>query len=120
MEAKPAGAILLFAVFTTCSAGGLLLFKHGWPRFAQAVAEGSWFSQPVMVTLFGVALYGASFLVWLVIVSRTPLTIAYPIAIGLSLVGITFGAVLWLDEPLSAMRLAGAGLILTGIALIVR
>jgi len=120
MDVRSAGAVLLFAIFTVCSAGGLLLFKQGWPRFAQAVTEGQWWSPPAALTALGATLYAASFLVWLVIASRLPLTMAYPIAIGLSLVAITFGAVLWLGEPLSATRLAGAALVLAGIVLIAR
>ena len=54
------------------------------------------------------------------IVSRLALTIAYPVAIGLSLVAITAGSVVWLGESLTVTRLAGMGLILAGIALIVR
>ena len=96
------------------------MFKHGWSRFAQAATEGNWWSPAAIVPSLGAALYAASFLVWLVIVSRLPLTVAYPVAIGLSLVAITFGAVLWLGEPLSGARLTGAGLILAGIALVVR
>jgi multidrug transporter EmrE-like cation transporter len=120
VEERHAGAALLFVLFAGCSSAGLLLFKYGWSQFAQGGAAGKWWSIPAILTALGAALYAASFLIWLVIVSRLPLTVAYPVAIGLSLVAITFGAVFWLGEPLSALRFAGATLILAGIALIVR
>jgi len=73
-----------------------------------------------LLVALGAGLYATSFLLWLMIASRLALTIAYPVAIGLSLVAITAGSVVWLGEPLPATRLAGMGLILAGIALIVR
>ena len=120
METRVGTVILLFVVFTVCTSCGLLLFKHGWPSFQEAVQTGRWWSRETFVVALGAGLYAASFLVWLFIASRIPLTVAYPIAIGLSLVAITVGAVVWLGEPLSAFRLAGSTLIVIGIALIVR
>jgi multidrug transporter EmrE-like cation transporter len=117
---RSAAAALLFTMFTACSAGGLLLFKRGWPAFARAISVGEWWSRSVLMPAAGAGLYAASFIIWLIIVSRLPLTIAYPVAIGLSLVAITFGAIVWLGEPLTAMRLGGATLIAIGIVLIVR
>jgi multidrug transporter EmrE-like cation transporter len=120
MESRVVVAVLLFAAFTLCTSCGLLLFKHGWPAFQEAMAAGRWWSRPALTVALGAGLYAASFLLWLLIASRLPLTIAYPVAIGLSLVAITTGAVLWLGEPLDWIRIAGGGLILVGIALIVR
>ena len=112
--------VLLFAAFTLCTSLGLLLFKHGWPLLQDALAAGRSWSRPALTVVTGAGLYAASFLIWLLIVSRMPLTIAYPVAVGLSLIGITIGAVMWLGEPLSATRVAGGALILVGIAVIVR
>ena len=108
------------SLFTACSATGLLLFKHGWPRFVEGLKGGDgWLSLAIVPTV-GAALYGVSFLVWLFIVTRLPLTIAYPVAIGLSLIAVTIGSVAWLGEPLSAIRIIGALLVVAGITLIVK
>ena len=120
MEVRSAASLALFLLFTGCSAAGLLLFKHGWPRFFTALNDGSAWASLAILPAVGAALYAVSFLVWLVIVTRLPLTVAYPVAIGLSLVAVTIGAVVWLGEPLSAIRMLGAALVLAGIALIVR
>jgi drug/metabolite transporter (DMT)-like permease len=120
MELRGLTAILLFVAFTVCTSSGLLLFKYGWPGFRAAAASGHWASYSTFLVVLGAGLYGASFLLWLIIVSRLALTIAYPVAIGLSLLAVTAGAVIWLGEPLTIARVAGAGLILVGVALIVR
>ncbi len=120
METRVGMAVLLFAAFTVCTSCGLLLFKYSWPSFQEALAAGRWWSRQTLIVVVGVGLYASSFLLWLLIASRMPLTIAYPVAIGLSLVAITIGAAVWLGEPLTAARLVGGALIMVGIALVVR
>jgi len=120
MESRPIGLIALFAAFTLATSGGLLLFKYAWPGFQSGVASGSWLSRSALLVAVGAGLYAASFVLWLVIASRIALTIAYPVAIGLSLVAITTGATLWLGETITLARASGAALIVAGIVLIVR
>jgi multidrug transporter EmrE-like cation transporter len=120
VDVKSVMAIGLFSLYTGCSAAGLLLFKHSWPRMAQSVSTGQLWTSAAIMPVIGAVLYIASFLIWLVIASRVPLTVAYPVAIGLSLVAVTLGAVVWLGEPLTAVRLLGSALVLSGVAVIVR
>ena len=120
MDTRVIGIVLLFAAFTTCTSSGLLLFKYGWPGFQDAYASGHLLTRSAILVVVGAALYAISFLLWLLIVSRLDLTVAYPVAIGLSLVAITAGAAFVLGEPLTIARVSGAALILAGIALIVR
>ena len=102
MNANAAATALLFAVYTACASAGLLMFKYGWPRFAAALGDGSWLGRPLLVPATGALLYAMSFLLWLAVVARMPLTVAYPVAIGLTLLAITAGAVHWLGETLTA------------------
>jgi drug/metabolite transporter (DMT)-like permease len=120
METRTPLVVLLFAAFTFCTASGLLLFKHAWPEFHAAWTDGRAWSKHGLLVAAGASLYATSFLLWLVIVSRLPLTVAYPVAIGLSLVAISAGAIHWLGEPFSWTRAGGAALILAGIALVFR
>jgi multidrug transporter EmrE-like cation transporter len=119
LELRMPAVVLLFAAFVAATSSGLLVFKYGWPGFQDALASGRWFSRSALLVLLGAGLYATSFLLWLIIVSRLALTVAYPVAIGLSLVAITAGATVWLGEPLTMTRVAGAVLILAGVALIV-
>jgi multidrug transporter EmrE-like cation transporter len=68
----------------------------------------------------GAALYAASILIRLVIAIRLALSFAYPVAVGLSLIAITAGAVVWLGETVTLSRAIGSILIIGGIALVVR
>jgi multidrug transporter EmrE-like cation transporter len=111
---------LLFVIYTACTSAGLLLFKQGWPRFAEALGRGVWLGPATAMPATGAVLYVTSFLLWLVIVSRMPLTVAYPLAIGLSLLVVTAGAVYWLGEAVTAAHLGGALLILAGVVVLMR
>lgn len=70
---------------------------------------------PGITFLFGLALYGAGFVVWLWILRQYPLSLAFPVAAGsLMLATQAFG--FGLGEHISATRLIGVGFILAGIA----
>ncbi len=120
MNARWAVTVTLFAAYVACTSAGLLLFKAGWPRLAQAFAEHAPLWRPAAIPALGACLYVTSFLLWLAIVTRLPLTIAYPIAIGLSLLAVTAGAVAWLGESMTLARVSGTLLILAGVVLITR
>jgi drug/metabolite transporter (DMT)-like permease len=112
--------VVLFAVYTVCTSAGLLLFKWSWPGVRAAFQRGDWAGPASIAAAGGVALYVTSFLLWLVIVSRMPLTVAYPLAIGLSLLLVSAGAIWWLGETLTVAHGAGAALILVGVVLLTR
>ena len=78
VEPRTAFVVLLFAAFTFCTASGLLLFKHAWPAFHAAWTAGLPWTRHALFVVTGAALYGISFLLWLVIVSRLPLTVGDP------------------------------------------
>ncbi len=122
MIASPRGPliVLLFLAYTVCATVGLLIFKQAWPVFHDAFEAGSWWTRATALVAAGAGLYAASFVIWLSIASHLPLTIAYPVAVGLSLATIMLGSVLWLGEPLTMVRVLGSALILVGIALVVR
>ena len=67
----------------------------------------------------GMIVYAAVVMVWLQVLSRMALSIAFPL-MGLSYVLVYLGAAAWpaLDEPLSLQRFAGTGLIMCGVALV--
>jgi multidrug transporter EmrE-like cation transporter len=112
--------VLLFAIYTVCTSAGLLLFKHAWPSFSAALRRGDWVGPASVAPVVGAALYVTSFFLWLVIVSRMQLTVAYPLAIGLSLLMVSAGAVWWLGESLTVAHGVGAALVLAGVVLLTR
>jgi drug/metabolite transporter (DMT)-like permease len=67
----------------------------------------------------GLFLFGLSALVWLVVLSRTSLSFAYPFA-SLTYVLILLFDRFWLNESVPALRWAGVAFIATGIVLVSR
>jgi multidrug transporter EmrE-like cation transporter len=67
----------------------------------------------------GLAMYGVGTLIWLNVLSRLDLSLAYPF-VGLSfLVTALFGHLLF-HESFNAARLLGTGLVIAGVALVAR
>jgi multidrug transporter EmrE-like cation transporter len=68
---------------------------------------------PVILSAYGAALL-ASF-AWLYVVTRLPLTVAFPVYIGVTFVMVLLGGWLLLGESLSASKLVAVTLITAGI-----
>ena len=65
----------------------------------------------------GLVLYGASAVLWLWVLSRLDVSVAYPL-VSLGFV-VTLGVgVVWLGEPFSWVRVAGCTLIVIGVSLL--
>jgi multidrug transporter EmrE-like cation transporter len=66
----------------------------------------------------GFALYGAGFLVWLWLLRRLPLSVAFPTAAGSLIAATVLGGYLFLGERLAVAQVVGIALILAGIVLV--
>ena len=69
--------------------------------------------------LAGVACYVAGLVVWILALSKTPVSIAYPmVSLGFAL----NAALAWwlLGEAVTPMRMAGIGVIIVGVVLVAR
>lgn len=65
----------------------------------------------------GLVLYGVATILWLFILSRVPLSIAYPVQ-SIAYVLAVFGAYFIFHEPLSPTKIIGVILIILGVSLI--
>ncbi len=73
--------------------------------------------QPFIVA--GITCYGISLIVWIMALSRVPVSIAYPmVSLGYALNA--FIAWHWLGEALSAQKFLGIGFIIVGVILMTR
>lgn len=111
---------LLFFAYTLASVTSLLVIKMWLPVAKSNWNEGLYLGLPEILVIVGAALYVISFLIWMVILARYDLTLAYPTAIGLTLVFSSLAASFLLGETLSLAKLSGIALIFAGIVLVVR
>lgn len=66
---------------------------------------------------FGLGLYGLSMLLWLWVLARLDVGLAYPL-VSLGFVVTMAAGVLWLGEPLSWQRVCASALIVVGVFLL--
>ncbi|MEK6993829.1 EamA family transporter [Paenibacillus sp. FSL K6-1566] len=97
--------------------GGQILFKVGLERMGGVNLSQSWKAifNPIVFT--GLLLYVIATLIWFVVLSRIPLSIAYPAQSIAYILGI-FAAIYIFSEPVSLMKWIGASLILLGVIFI--
>ncbi len=96
-------ALMLF--YVSVSAYGLFLIKSSKEIFSSTF-------------LAGVAMYGFGFLLWLWILMRLPLSVAFPIAAGSLIVATVLVGFFLLGEPVAPLHAVGIIAILSGIFLI--
>lgn len=103
-----------------------LLLKAGTNALGGAIhlTMDNWFQTGLKVAtqlpiLGGLACYAISLVVWIIGLSRTDVTIAYPM-LSLGYVVSAAGAWLFLGETVTLQRLAAIGIIMIGVALLAR
>ncbi len=119
---KPIGLILIPVVFASISE---LSMKKAISSFGEISFKAllTWtfhitlFTNPYV--LFALGLYAISVLLWLVVLSRVPLSYAYPM-VSLSYVLVILASKWILGESISWIRWVGVLLICLGVALIAR
>ena len=121
---KPIGLILIPVVFASISDSELSM-KKAISSFGEISFKAllTWtfhitlFTNPYV--LFALGLYAISVLLWLVVLSRVPLSYAYPM-VSLSYVLVVLASKWILGESISWIRWVGVFLICSGVALISR
>ena len=105
--------------FPVAMAAGQILFKR-------AAAQMTGVSGPWLLELarlpsmwLAVALYAASTLLWVKILTTVPLSRAYPVA-ALAFILVPAAGYLFFDEPINARFAAGTALIIAGVIVAVR
>ena len=108
------------------NAAAQLLLKAGTNALGGAIHVNAqnWFATGVKVftqlpILAGLACYVISLVVWIIGLSRTDVTIAYPM-LSLGYVVGAIGAWMFLGEAVSPQRLLALGVIVVGVALLAR
>jgi len=96
------------------SAGGVLLLRASLPDLSKnGISLGT-----IILPSIGAVLYLSSFIIWLYILSRNSVSVAYPISIGATLGFVAIGALVFLGERISFVQIVGMAFLLGGIFLI--
>jgi multidrug transporter EmrE-like cation transporter len=103
----PRGLVLAI-VTALCSGIGIALMKHGLAGEVLRVA----------FLAAGLLVYGTGIVCGMVLLSVYPLSLAYPIVVGLGLAVLAVTSSLWLAEPFTLSRLAGTLLVIVGVLLL--
>lgn len=106
---------VLVTAAVLCNALAQLMIKRGAP--AALLPLAAWLN-PRLAT--AVLLYGASFVLTVVVYARLPLSLISPLMAGAVFLLVSLGAASLLGESLGPLRLTGAALVLIGIALLAR
>lgn len=112
--------VLLILSYAVVSAGGLLVLKLHVQQAQAAVREGTFLNASVVFVALGLALYILAFLVWLAVVARQPLSVAYPSAVGVTMVVTAALAATVLGESFGLRQVFGTALVLAGVAALAR
>ncbi|MGE0349205.1 EamA family transporter [Hydrogenophaga sp.] len=108
--------LALFCVLLTSAAQ--LILKRGMGATTTVEVGSTYlraFSSPQV--WLGLILYGTSALLWLWVLSRLDVSLAYPL-VSLGFVVTLALGVLWLGEPFSWIRVGGCTLIVIGVSLL--
>lgn len=112
---------LSLAVFCVLlSSGAQLAMKRGMSAPAGADLGATYLhalGSPLV--WLGLVLYGASAVLWLWVLSRLDVSLAYPL-VSLGFVVTFVLGVWWLGEPFSWLRVAGCTLIVLGVAVLAK
>lgn len=111
-------------VSLSCGALGQMFLKLGAGALAaRPRGPGPWaLIQAALATWqldLGLVLYAGSAVIWIHVLTRLPLSVAYPM-VGLGFVLVLALSTLVLGETLRLVQLAGCALILAGIVLVTR
>ena len=110
--------VLIFPLYALFGSAGIMLFKIA----LNSRNEDSQLINIIFTFKFilGFAFYGISFLLWIYILSRYKVNIAYPISVSLFFIITALGSYFILNEPFGIYKIIGFTLCLVGILLIAK
>lgn len=103
------------SVYVALNASGLFVLRRAMNDGDDAALVAT-LLRPI--ALCGIALYGASFLVFMASLRHYPLTLVFPVFAGAGYVAVVLGGWLLFSEPISAGRVLGVVLVGIGIVLL--
>lgn len=110
----------MFVAYVVLSSMGIILFKLGSNAPFINILNKSLEINVSFVSLVGLLCYLGSFVLWMMIISRSDVHIVVPLGLGLTNIFILFGSHYILGESLSIQSIIGAALVILGIIIMNR
>lgn len=107
--------MLIFTMYVILSSLGIILFKLGSNAPFINILNKSLEINVSFVSLIGLFCYLGSFVLWMMILSKSEVHIVVPLGLGLTNILILFGSYFILGESLSVQSIIGAVLVILGI-----
>lgn len=115
------GVLLLTVLATACAQ---VLLKIGADRVSALAAGGPRTTSETIVSaasdpalLGGLALYALATMAWIFVLSRLPLSLAYPF-VGFSFIAVMVLSASILGESITTLRILGTALVTVGVTLV--
>ena len=109
--------VSLFILYVFLASSGLILFKLGNANANLSINIFSLTIKFSLKMLLGLFCYGCSFILWMIIVSKTNLTIAMPLSVAIVNTLVVIGSCLILKERISLMQGIGIFIIILGVCI---
>ena len=111
--------IIFTVIYIALSGFGLIIFKLGVEKgFEVGFKNGNFIFNISLMSILGLLCYVGSFLIYIMIVSRTDISFIGPIATGAVYIVTFIGAATLLKEKITIAHYVGAVVILIGILII--
>jgi drug/metabolite transporter (DMT)-like permease len=113
-------AYTILGVYAVISSLGLLSLRAAMVPALPALRRHDWSAVPWFMLLGGASLYAVSFLLWLIVLAKLPVAVAFPIAVAVTVTLATLGSMIVLSEHVRMMQWLGIGFIIAGVFMTAR
>lgn len=107
--------MILFIIYVVLSSAGLLLVKMGSADNLIRIQNSIFSFNMSLTSMLGMLCYLISFLLWMVIVSKSQISYIVPLGVAFTNLAILLGSVVFLHETLTIKIVIGAALIVLGV-----
>ena len=110
--------MILFLVYVLLSSSGIILFKLGSAELSIKMVSNQLNMNFPMMSVLGLMCYLISFILWMIIISKSDVSYIVPLGLGLTNVLILVGSMVVLKESINVYGIIGIVMILGGTLLI--
>lgn len=110
--------MILFLIYVILSSSGIILFKLGSSDLSIKIINNQLNMNFPGLSILGLLCYLGSFVLWMIIISKSDVSFIVPLGLGITNILILVGSSVVLKEEISLYGIIGIVLILAGTLLI--